>query len=108
MEVAVASVVPRMIVLDPAAGAIPITFVEISAVVHGSDPGRTYIRRTRPVSVMPPVATPDRVPISPNPCVTGAGIYWYCNNSGRRRRANCDSNRYSGECHSRGKQGNGK
>jgi hypothetical protein len=94
MVIAVAIMVPPVIVFDAPMIAIPIPFVEIPAIVVGTNPTRTHIRRTGPVSLMPDVAARYRVPISRHPLVAGTGTRRDGNNSGRRGRPNIDSNRY--------------
>jgi len=79
-EIPIAVVIPPVIVLEPAAIAIPIPREELSTLITRPDPGRARIRWTGPIPVMPPVAVSDRVPIAIHPKVirprgTWPGVY---------------------------------
>ena len=73
--VAIMVPVPVMVVLEVAAGTIPITGVETSTIVARTDPAGAFIRRASPIAAVPDIMAADRVPITIDPGVFrfGAG-----------------------------------
>jgi hypothetical protein len=64
---AVTIVIPVVPVFESSAIAFPIAAVIPSAFVAGTNPTCAYIRRTGPVSRMPPVVAACGIPIAANP-----------------------------------------
>ena len=62
--------VPPMVMIEPSPGTIPISPVILAAVIAWRYPGRTRIRRPRPVSVMPAIVAAIRIPISVDPDIS--------------------------------------
>ena len=71
--IAITIVIPVVIVLYASVAALPITVVIVLPIMMRLDPDRSTIWRARPVTVMPSVSLPFRVPVPLDPCVTGAG-----------------------------------
>ena len=86
-EVAVAVVVPRVIMLNTAVGTVPIALVKHPAVMVRTNPDRSGVRRTGPVAVVPNVPAIYRVPISSHPGVARTRTGGNSDNTRRRRRA---------------------
>jgi hypothetical protein len=91
--VAIAVVVPAVIVLRPSMRAIPIAAKELVAIVPRSDPSCAFIGRTRPISVVPPVMPPHWIPIAVNPEEAGSWGYGPHPHHSRRGRG-ADSDTY--------------
>jgi hypothetical protein len=86
--------VRAVIVLNPTAIPTPITEKELLAVVTRPDPVRACVRRSSPVTGMPLVLPPHRIPIAVDPNKVGAWAMWlYSHHSRLRWRANSDSER---------------
>ena len=84
-EVAIAAAVPVMIVLDPAAVALPVAFKEAAPVIAGPDPVGAGIRWASPVSAMPFVVVSHRIPVAFDPKVIRPRGSWPGVNDARRR-----------------------
>ncbi len=69
IEIAIAAtfVVPVMVVLDPAAAALPIACKVLVSIMTRLHPARSLVRRTGPISVMPFVVIAIGVPIAAYP-----------------------------------------
>ena len=94
MEIAVMIVVPTMIVLDPASGSGPVTCKKPLPVVMRSNPMRSLIGRSSPVTLMPFVVISNRIPVAFDPCKRRVGLGWRRNINPRwRRRCDQDSDR---------------
>ena len=90
--VAVAVTVPTVVVGDSAAIAIPVAFIEKRSIMSRSHPVCAGVRRTGPVSVVPPVMVAHRVPIATYEGIAGAGTSRHNPNyTGPRRRADSHS-----------------
>src|SRR4051812_36084347 len=68
-KIAIVISIPSMIMNDHTAIALPVAFEEHLSLVPGRHPTRAWIRRTRPVSVVPPVMLIDRIPVTLDPHV---------------------------------------
>lgn len=99
-----AAVVTTVIPVFPAVRAVimfnttaiptPITEKELLAVVTRPDPVRACVRRSSPVTGMPPVLPPNRIPIAVDPNKVGTWSTWLHSHHSRLRwRANSDSKR---------------
>jgi len=62
--IAVAIAIPVVIVIDVAARTVPATRTIIFPVIMRLHPGRPFIRWPSPVSLVPLVAAPDRIPVA--------------------------------------------
>ena len=91
--IAVVVAIPMMVVLEAAVGAVPVAAVEATAFMARADPMRAGIRRTSPVTAMPDVIAVGGVPISLNPNELRTRTDRDNIMSGRRRRANLNSDR---------------
>ena len=90
--------VPMMIVLAAAALTIPIAGEELGTIVVGCDPSGSSVRRSCPITFVPAVASPDRVPITIYPDIFGAGSRRKNPNHARwRRGTDSDSDGYLSE-----------
>ena len=69
----VALAIPVMVVLHAAALAVPVSDEVAPSVVAGSNPSRSRVRHSRPITVMPFVVISDRVPVAVDPSIIGAG-----------------------------------
>jgi hypothetical protein len=88
-EIAVAVAVPMMVVVAAATVSIPVAFKKAFSVMTRPNPARAGIRRTGPISVMPPITIPGGILVSVYPPKIGAGTRREdADNSWRRRRAN--------------------
>jgi hypothetical protein len=89
-----AIVVPVMVVWTVAPRSAPVSFEEPIALIAGPYPTRAFIGWTRPVAIVPLIATPHGIPITIHPKKARAGCgrpnpdnpWW-------RRRPDSDSNR---------------
>lgn len=77
--------IPAMVVAHDASRPFPVPFVVLTVDVVGRDPVRTFVRRTSPVAVQPPVVTVLRVPIAFDPDVVRAWRAGHAVGAGRRR-----------------------
>jgi len=78
--------IPPVIVLEPAALAIPIPPVELPSLITRPDPGRAGVWWPAPIPVMPFVAVSDGVPIAIHPKVIWPWGAWPGVNDARWRR----------------------
>lgn len=107
--IAVAVAIPAMVVLEATAIPFPITAKKTFSIMMGPDPARARVRRTCPVSVMPPIAVAGYIPVAIHPDKIGAGARREDAYDARRRwRADSDSdgnlraaNRCYGQKHQR-------
>src|SRR5690348_17493600 len=65
--VAIAVMVPVMVVLEAPARTVPVAAVVAAPFIMWNDPDRALIRRTRPVALVPAIMTPIRIPVAVNP-----------------------------------------
>jgi hypothetical protein len=95
MIVAVAIPVPAMIMVDTPVPAFPIAGKKALAIVMRADPMGAFIWRARPISFVPSVVAPDRVPVTiyPEEIRTGSGRA-HRNDAWWGRRADSDSDGY--------------
>jgi hypothetical protein len=70
IEIAPSFAIPMVIVLNPAAVALPVAFKEALPVVMRPYPARAHVRRTSPVTGVPPVVAAEGIPITIHPDVT--------------------------------------
>src|SRR5579863_3658967 len=75
-EIAAAVAVPTMIVLDPAAVAVPIPREELSSLITRSNPDGAGIGWASPIPGMPLVMVSDRVPVTVHPKVIWSRGSW--------------------------------
>jgi len=93
LKVAVTVTVRAMIVSDSTVIAIPVAFIEERSIMMGRHPVCADVRRTGPVSVVPPIMMGHRVPVAPNIGIADAGTSRLNPNYTRaRRRADSHSN----------------
>lgn len=84
--------VPLVIVIESTAVTFPVTFIILLSVVARFHPSSALIRWSRPVTIVPAIASALRVPITPDPCVILAWASRYNSNYTRAWRwANSDS-----------------
>ena len=103
--ITVVAAVAVVIVVYPAMIAIPITRIELLAIMVGFHPVRALICGTRPIAIMPPVMSAHRVIITADPHIAGTRTPWLNVNYARpRRRANSNSYRNLSEESSPGQQ----
>jgi hypothetical protein len=89
-----AIVVPTMIVFEVSTVTLPVTRKELLPIVMRCDPAGTFIRRSRPIGVVPPIVPPVGIPIAIDPGKSGAGLRRVNPDHTRARwRADSDSNR---------------
>jgi hypothetical protein len=62
--IAIAVVVPMMVVLDAAAVTVPVAMIEALSVVARSHPTSGRVHGTAPISGMPSIAAPNRIPVA--------------------------------------------
>ena len=67
----VAVLVPLVIVFNTAAIPFPVSCKKLLSIVVRSDPSCPFIRRSRPITVMPLIVMPGGIPITVNISVTG-------------------------------------
>ena len=90
--VALAATVPLVIVFELPARTLPVPFVELTAIVTGSDPGGTGIRQPGPIAIVPFVMPAGRIPITIYPIETRTRGDWpNADDAWRRRRSDRDS-----------------
>jgi len=95
MVAAVTIAIPVVLVFESSAIAFPIAVVIPSAFVAGTNPTCGCIRRTGPVSRMPPIVSAHRIPIAVNPHKFRPGTWGKnTNNAWGRWWTNCDTDRY--------------
>ena len=101
MEVAVTVVIPMVVVLAAAALAIPIAFEKSLSIMMGRHPMRRFIRRTAPISIVPPISVSNRIPVAIDPKIIGSGTGRnHSHYTRRRRRSNSHSDRNLGKSRS--------
>src|SRR5215471_6187609 len=84
-----------MVVVEMAAGAIPVAGVVAATIMARRDPVSAHVRRTAPVAFVPAVMAGNRIPITAHPNIIGGGLHrCYDNGTRRRRRADLNANRY--------------
>ena len=89
------SAIPAMIVLEPAAVTIPVTAIELPALIPRSYPDGAAIGRPRPISSVPMIAAAYRIPVPLYPVVIRARSHGpHLNHPGTRRLTNPDSYGY--------------
>jgi hypothetical protein len=66
-KIPVTVAVPMMVVVAPAVIALPVPIKEALAIMVRTNPTCARIRRTSPVSGMPPVVASHRIPVSFHP-----------------------------------------
>jgi hypothetical protein len=92
MVTTVAVAIPVMVVLHAAALAVPVSDEVAPPVVAGSNPSRGRVGHARPITVMPFVVIPDRVPVAIDPNAIGTGTdRTDAQHAGRWWRPYCDS-----------------
>jgi hypothetical protein len=72
VAIAVVVVIPVVVMIETATAAIPIAGEILVAVVVGSNPSRTFIRRSSPITVVPAIVTPVGIPVALDPYKIGA------------------------------------
>ena len=91
--VPIAVMVPPMIVFELAAVSVPIPGKELRSIVTRPNPASAFIRRPRPVSLMPTIVASYRIPITVDPGVARPGADGHDTNHARWRRwTDSDSN----------------
>ena len=83
--------VPAMVMGQVAALAFPATLEILSADVIRRDPVRAFIRRPRPVAVVPPIVSSLRILVTLDPEIVRAGLARYVIRARRRRWADVNS-----------------
>ena len=83
--------VPAMVMGQVAALAFPATLEILSADVIRRDPVRAFIRRPRPVAVVPPIVSSLRIPVALDPEIVWARLGRHAVDARRRRFTNTDS-----------------
>lgn len=83
--------IPAMVMGEVAATIFPVTDEILSADVVRIDPVRAFVRRMRPVTVVPLVVRSLRIPISLDPPVVRARAGWDAIGARRRRRADLNA-----------------
>jgi hypothetical protein len=78
--------VPVVVVLSPAVFAFPVTCIVMPALIPRSQPVRTFIRRTSPVSFVPIPVVAYGIPVPFDPEISGTGLGWANAFDSRRRR----------------------
>jgi hypothetical protein len=76
ITVAIAAAVPAVIVRDRAAIAIPVACKVLLAIMTGLNPARAGESGTSPISVVPLIMIPYRVPVAADPEITRSGTSW--------------------------------
>ena len=101
-EVPVAPPIPVVIVVPPTSVTVPIPGEVSASVVARGDPAGSRVRRAGPITGVPLVMVPHRIPIARDPSKFRAGARQNPHNTWRRRCANLDSNGNLGESGYRG------
>ena len=83
--VSLSGVVPAMVVMDVAARAFPVTGEVLAAVIVRGHPVGAFVRRPRPISVVPDVVAVFRVLVAFDPHVIRSGLRRDAVRAGRRR-----------------------
>jgi hypothetical protein len=91
-RVSIVIFVPTVIVFKPATISIPVTSKELLPIVMRRDPVGARIRRTGPIALVPPVMSPEGIPVSIDPDIVWTGTYRpHVNYARRRRRTNSNA-----------------
>ena len=77
--------VPVVVMVDMAAGAVPVACVEATTLVARSNPAGATVGRTSPIAFMPPIVTGNGVPVTFDPEKVRVGLCGHNNYSARRR-----------------------
>src|SRR2546427_7329128 len=85
--------IPMMVVVAPAALALPIPFKEALSVMARRDPAGARVGRAGPVSVMPLVVVSHGIPVALHPEKFRTRTPWHNHDPLRRRRADSDPDR---------------
>jgi hypothetical protein len=105
VPVVVTAAVPAMVVVDPAAIAIPVACEELLSIMTRFHPARAVEGWTGPVSVVPLVVVSHGIPVAPDPRIFAARTSWLNPEyTHRRRRADSHSDGNLGEDSSRCQQ----
>src|SRR5215467_11549502 len=64
IAVAIMVMVPLVIVLHPSARAVPVTTVIAATFIVWNNPGRAFVRTTRPIARVPVIVPADRIPVT--------------------------------------------
>ncbi len=108
VPVAVAVAVPAVIVLEASAVAFPISGVELLAVMPRRDPTGPWVRRTRPVAIVPSPAMAVGIPVAVDPDKLGTRTRGHhSHHARRRRRTDANPNRDLTEYRSAGQKRQG-
>jgi hypothetical protein len=92
--VTVVVLVPMVVVFEAAMVSVPVTRIKLLSIMVGFNPSRAFIRRPRPVAVMPPVVVADRIPVTAYPGVLRArALGFNVNHTGTWWRTNSDTKR---------------
>ena len=106
-KVPILILVEFMVVFDTPLVAFPVSRIVHLPVMTGRHPTRAFIRRTRPVSFMPDIFLPNRIPIAIDPKVFWPGCFGSdFNDLWRGRGTDLNTNRNLTESRS-GEQQNG-
>jgi hypothetical protein len=98
--------VPAMVVLEPPPLAFPITREVLTAFIPRTNPSRAGVRRPRPISFVPSVATTHRIPVAIYPRETRTGSSRpYGDHPRRWRRTDADTEGNLTEYGARGQKG---
>src|SRR4029077_13083167 len=90
--------VPAVVMLPAATISLPVTREVLVSIMMWTYPARTGIWRPRPITPVPLVMPSHGIPIALDPDEFGSGTHGHRNHTGRRWRADSDSNRHlSGE-----------
>lgn len=66
-EITVVMTIPMVVVLDPPVASIPIPAKILFSIMVGRNPTRLFVRRSSPISWVPPIVMSDRIPIAVHP-----------------------------------------
>jgi hypothetical protein len=91
IAVAITVAIPVMIMVEAAAVTVPVTAVELAALIARSDPCGAGIRRPSPISSVPTISMAYRIPITVDPIIIRArgnganthhaGTWWRTNSN---------------------------
>jgi hypothetical protein len=98
IKIPVSVPVPTVVMLPAAAISLPVTREVSISIMMRTYPASTGIWRPRPITPVPLVMPSHGIPIALDPDEFGSGTHRHRNHTGRRWRADSDSNRHlSGE-----------
>ena len=90
-------VIPPVIVFKASPRSFPVSLIIHTALIPGAVRSRSFIRSTRPVSLMPFPMIPNGIPISVNPCeIRTRSCRQHADNSRRRWWTDSHADRYLG------------